>query len=47
MNEQILAMSGDFESDLKSFQDLGNSSTASAALTIVECGTIQCTAILC
>ncbi|MEH6353521.1 MULTISPECIES: hypothetical protein [Pseudomonas] len=46
MSEHILAMSGDFDGDFKSYQ-LVSRGIESAALTIVECGTAECTAILC
>lgn len=47
MSEQLLAMSGDFDSDFKSYQQVTELGFESAALTIVECGTINCTALLC
>lgn len=47
MSEQILAMSGDFDSDFKFYQQITDLGSESAALTIVECGTINCTALLC
>lgn len=47
MSEQILAMSGDFDSDFKLYQQVVDLGIESAALTIVECGTINCTATLC
>lgn len=47
MREQILAMSGDFDNDFESYQQVNNLNMESAAVTIVECGTIHCTAILC
>ncbi|MFQ6559242.1 hypothetical protein Q7F05_25190 [Pseudomonas sp. Lb2C1-1] len=45
MSERILAMPGDFDSDLKSYQQVNNLGIESAALTIIKCGTIECTAI--
>lgn len=47
MSEQLLAMSGDFDNDFKSYQQVTDLGFESAALTIVECGTINCTALLC
>jgi hypothetical protein len=47
MSEQILTMSGDFDGDFKSYQQVNSLGTESAARTIVECGTIGCTALLC
>ena len=47
MSEHILAMSGDFDSDFKFYQQVTDLGFESAALTIVECGTINCTATLC
>ncbi|MCP2074565.1 UNVERIFIED_ORG: hypothetical protein J2Y77_004001 [Pseudomonas lini] len=47
MSEQILAMSGDFDGDFKSYQQVNSLGIESAALTIVECGTTECTALLC
>ncbi|WP_434558709.1 hypothetical protein J3P95_21615 [Pseudomonas sp. Z5-35] len=47
MSEQILAMSGDFDSDFECYQQITDLGIESAALTIVECGTINCTALLC
>ncbi|WP_214512580.1 hypothetical protein [Pseudomonas brassicacearum] len=47
MSEQILTMSGDFDSDFKLYQQVTDLGFESAALTIVECGTINCTATLC
>ncbi|MBC3365031.1 hypothetical protein [Pseudomonas sp. SWRI154] len=47
MSEQILAMSGDFDSDFKSYQQVSDLGFESAVVSIVECGTVNCTAILC
>ncbi|MGD8218135.1 hypothetical protein ACNT2N_00515 [Pseudomonas thivervalensis] len=47
MSEQILAMSGDFDTDFNAYQQVIDRGIESAALTIVECGTINCTATLC
>ncbi|WLH12004.1 hypothetical protein PSH58_24760 [Pseudomonas hefeiensis] len=47
MSEQLLAMSGDFDSDFKSYQQVNPHGIESAVLTIVECGTVNCTALLC
>lgn len=47
MSEQLLAMSGNFDSDFNSYQQLNSFGSESATLTIVECGTINCTATLC
>lgn len=47
MSEHILAMSGDFDSDFKFYQQVADLGIESATLTIVECGTINCTALLC
>ncbi|WP_367373022.1 hypothetical protein [Pseudomonas lini] len=47
MSEKIFAMSGDFDGEFESYQQVSNSSIESAALTIVECGTENCTVILC
>lgn len=47
MSEQILAMSGDFDRDFKFYQQVTYLGSKPAALTIVECGTLNCTALLC
>jgi len=47
MSEQLLAMSGNFECDFKSYQHENNPGIEATALTIVECGTVHCTALLC
>ncbi|SDB58684.1 hypothetical protein [Pseudomonas sp. NFACC13-1] len=47
MSEQILVMSGDFDSDFKFYQQVTDLASESAARTIVECGTLNCTALLC
>lgn len=47
MSERLLAMSGNFDSDFNSYQQLNSPGSESAMLTIVECGTINCTATLC
>ncbi|MET3458693.1 MULTISPECIES: hypothetical protein [Pseudomonas] len=47
MSEQIMAMSGDFDGDFKSYQQINNLGIESAALTIVECGSQNYTALLC
>jgi len=47
MREQILAMSGNFDNDFESYLQVNNLNMESAAVTIVECGTVHCTAILC
>lgn len=47
MSEKILAMSGDFDADFKSYIQVTDLGTESAAVTIVECGTVNCTALLC
>lgn len=47
MSEQILAMSGDFDGDFMSYRQVNSLGIESATRTIVECGTIGCTALLC
>ncbi|BBP67124.1 MULTISPECIES: hypothetical protein [Pseudomonas] len=47
MGEHILAMSGDFDGDFNAYQQVNHLGIESAARTIVECGTVHCTAILC
>lgn len=47
MSDKLLAMSGDFDTDFKFYQQVTDLGLESAALTIVDCGTINCTAILC
>jgi hypothetical protein len=47
MSELIMAMSGDFDSEFQDYQDIKPNNMESAALTIVECGTENCTVILC
>jgi hypothetical protein len=47
MSEQILKMSGDFHGEFESYQNAGHSRVESVATTIVECGTVNCTVILC
>ncbi|CAH0323583.1 hypothetical protein [Pseudomonas brassicacearum] len=47
MSEQLLAMSGDFDGDFQSYQQVHNLAIESAVLTIVECNTAGCTALLC
>lgn len=47
MSEQLLAMSGDFDGDFESYQQVNSLGIESAALTFIECGTIECTALLC
>ncbi|WP_181290003.1 hypothetical protein [Pseudomonas brassicacearum] len=47
MSERILAMPGDFDSDLKPYQQVNSLGIESATLTIIKCGTIECTAVFC
>ncbi|CAH0190276.1 MULTISPECIES: hypothetical protein [Pseudomonas] len=47
MSEILMAMSGDFDSEFEAYQQVSRNGIESAALTIVECGTENCTAILC
>jgi hypothetical protein len=47
MAEQLMAMSGDFDGDFSHYQQVGKCDVESAMLTIVECGTQDCTIILC
>ncbi|MBT2341104.1 MULTISPECIES: hypothetical protein [Pseudomonas] len=47
MSEYLLALSGDFDSELKRYQPLNSLGIDSVHVSIVECGTVHCTAILC
>ncbi|MDO7900216.1 hypothetical protein [Pseudomonas citrulli] len=47
MSEHLLAMSGNFDSDFNAYQQVNPLGMESAARTIVECGTVHCTALLC
>ncbi|MGE8061666.1 hypothetical protein [Pseudomonas sp. NPDC089547] len=47
MNEEILNMSGDIESDIAAFQAAQPANHELAVVTNVECGSQGCTSILC
>ncbi|MEB0206481.1 hypothetical protein [Pseudomonas sp. CCC3.1] len=47
MTEALLIMSGDFEEDFSNYNQTTEANTEAAMLTIVECGSENCTALLC
>ena len=47
MKEDLLAMSCDFENEFSAYALVSEVSAESVDVTIVECGTENCTALLC
>lgn len=47
MTEQLMDMSGEFESDFEAYRDSDKESIEAMGTTLLDCGTLACTGVGC